>query len=161
MLSCNNAIGAIPRLIDMGVEPFLLSSTLNFVMAQRLARKICDHCKTKITLPPNMEDSIKKETERIDKEFMPDVTLTTPLTFWKGKGCTRCGNTGYKGRIAVAEIIDVNDEIKELINKGASRSEEMEKLLEKQSFITIRQDSIIKALRGFTTMDEVFRISQL
>jgi len=156
----NDAFGAIPRLIDMKVEPFLLGSTLNTVVAQRLARKICKNCKIEEDLPPEVILEMKEDLAKIPKallesrlkDYNPDK-----LRAHKGKGCPRCGNTGYAGRVAVSEVIDVNEKIRDIIIENP-RALTMENILASQEFISIKQDGIIKALQGLTSMEEVFRV---
>jgi type IV pilus assembly protein PilB len=158
-LHTNDALGAIPRLLDMEVEPFLLGSTLNIVLAQRLGRKICEYCKSEYKLPDDIVADIKKELAMtppaVIKEMMPNFDFKK-IKFYKGKGCARCGGTGYTGRIALAEVLDVNDKIKEMImdNKGNLT---LDDLVKNQNFFTMKQDGIIKVLLGLTTMEEVLR----
>lgn len=158
-LHTNDALGAIPRLLDMQVEPFLLGSTLNIVLAQRLGRKICEFCKTEQKLPDDIADEIKKELAvtppAVIKEMLPSFDIKK-LKFYKGKGCARCGMTGYSGRIALAEVLDVNDEIKEIIMENKTNLT-VDLLIKNQNFITMKQDGIIKVLLGLTTMEEVLR----
>ena len=161
-LHTNDAIGAIPRLLDMKVEPFLLSSTLNVVVAQRLVRKICSHCQIKCELSTDILADIKKEIGKISpdliKEIMPDFNIDK-LTFYKGKGCSRCGNSGYSGRIAMAEVLDINDKIREIIMDD-NKIFRVEDVINNQKFITLKQDGIIKMLQGFTTFEEILRVAQ-
>lgn len=158
-LHTSNALGAIPRLLDMEVEPFLLGSTLNIVLAQRLGRKICEHCKTEYKLPDDIVDDIKKELAVTPpaaiKEMIPDFDIKK-MKFYKGKGCARCGATGYAGRVALAEVLDVNDKIKEIIMENKINLT-IDDLIKNQNFITMKQDGIIKVLLGLTTMEEVLR----
>ena len=157
-LHTNDALGAIPRLLDMAVEPFLLGSTLNCIVAQRLARKICDNCKEEHKLPEDIISDIKKELSKTPpvaiKEMIPDFDLKK-IKFYKGKGCTNCGGIGYTGRIALVEVLDVDDKIKELIINKVNLT--IEDLAKKQNFITMKQDGILKALLGLTTIEEVLR----
>jgi type IV pilus assembly protein PilB len=158
-LHTNDALGAIPRLLDMKVEPFLLGSILNLVLAQRLARKICEHCKTEYELPQDVVDDIKKELAAMPpaviKQMLPNFD-GGKIKFYKGRGCARCGLTGYMGRIALAEVIDVNDEIKEIIMNNKSNIT-VDFLVKNQNFISMKQDGIIKVLLGLTTMEEILR----
>lgn len=158
-LHTNDALGAIPRLLDMAVEPFLLGSTLNIVVAQRLGRKICEHCKVEYKLPDDIVADIKKELANMPmaaiKEMIPDFDLKK-IKFYKGRGCSRCGTTGYTGRIALAEVLDINDKIKEIImNNKANLT--LDDLVKNQNFITMKQDGVMKVLMGLTTMEEVLR----
>jgi len=158
-LHTNDAIGAIPRLLDMKVEPFLLGSTLNVIVAQRLARKICEHCKTEQKLPDDIVLEIKKELAvtpaAVIKQMLPNFDINK-IKFYRGAGCARCGSTGYTGRVALAEVLDVNDEIKAVIMEN-KKNITLEDLVRNQNFITMKQDGIIKVLLGLTTMEEVLR----
>ncbi|MDZ7798021.1 MAG: GspE/PulE family protein [Patescibacteria group bacterium] len=156
-LHTNDAIGAIPRLIDMKIEPFLLTSSVNLVMAQRLVRKICPHCKEEFKLPEILEKQAWEELEKIDKEHLPDnIKLTKPLKMYRGKGCARCDNTGYKGRIAICEVMEINAKMKEVIlSSGDIQEKTLEEFLNQGNFL-MRQDGIIKALHGKTTIEEVW-----
>jgi len=161
-LHTNDALGAIPRLMDMKVEPFLLGSTLNVVIAQRLARRICKYCKEEQKLPkeiisqvraifdPISEEILKKHYSEIDKNN---------LVFYKGKGCPRCGNSGYSGRVAIAEVLDVNEKLKEIIF-DRTKNLTLKEVRESQAFTTMQEDGIIKILLGLTTVEEVFRVIQ-
>lgn len=158
-LHTNDAIGTIARLIDMKVEPFLLGSTLNTVVAQRLGRKICLHCKVEDNLPVRAVDEIDGVINNMPvallKKALAGVDLKN-LKFYKGKGCARCSNTGYIGRIAFAEVLDITDKVKEVIMNG-EKTLTLEEIRESQQFITIKEDGIIKVLLGLTTMEEVLR----
>ena len=159
-LHTNDAFGAIPRLIDMKAEPFLLGSTLNTVVAQRLARKICRYCKIEEKLPAEVIEEIKADLAKIPKPMLElrlkDYDLEK-IHVYQGKGCPRCGNTGYAGRVAVAEVIDVNDKIRDVIVNNPNALT-MDTIIASQDFLSIRQDGIIKVLQGLTTMEEVFRV---
>jgi type IV pilus assembly protein PilB len=156
-----DALSVVPRLLDMKVEPFLLGSTLDTVVAQRLARKICPHCKIEEVVPENILADIREEIKKIPedmKEALPALDANK-LIFYKGKGCPRCGNLGYNDRIALVEVVDVNDKLKEeIINFGKKGAFTLENILANQKFITMKQDGIIKALQGATSMEEVLRV---
>ena len=154
-LHTNDALGTIPRLLDMGIEPFLLGSTLNVVVAQRLGRKICSYCKVEETLPAELMKEISIPAT-ILKEMLIGVDLKN-LKFYKGRGCSRCGNTGYAGRVALIEVLDVIDEIRAVIMDG-KKNLTLEEVRKTQQFITIKEDGIIKVLLGLTSMEEVLRI---
>lgn len=156
----NDALGVIPRLMDMGVEPFLLSATLNLIVAQRLARKICEHCKEPMQLPEKMEKMVRDELATMPAKVLPpNVTPDGPLTFQHGKGCVRCGETGYIGRVGIAELIIMTPELRKLMNEDFPIDRVKEEL-SKQEFITMRQDAILKVIEGVTTVDEVLRLSK-
>jgi type IV pilus assembly protein PilB len=156
-LHTNNAWGAIPRMIDMKVEPFLLSSILNLVMAQRLVRKICPACKKEEKLPPKLEAKIAEEIKEIHPDFLKE--FGGKMVFYKGAGCANCGNTGYVGRSVIGEILELGNELKDLIARDFTM-EEIREQLKKQKFVGLLQDGIIKGLQGITTIEEVMRISQ-
>ncbi|MCP4715204.1 MAG: Flp pilus assembly complex ATPase component, partial [Deltaproteobacteria bacterium] len=145
-LHTNDAITAIPRLADLGVDRFMLSSSLCAVIAQRLIRKICPYCREEYTL---------KEGELAALGLTEiEGTLTTGH---RGKGCNGCNNTGYLGRTVVGEVFVVDDEVKELIYQGASLNSLKEAAVRK-GMTDVRQNSILKAKEGVTTFEEVLRV---
>ncbi|KKR21076.1 MAG: type II secretion system protein E [Parcubacteria group bacterium GW2011_GWE2_39_37] len=155
----NDAFGAIPRLLDMKVEPFLLGSTLNTVVAQRLARKICNFCKVEDVIPGDLLSDIKNELNSIPQNRLTEIKETdlTKLKFYKGNGCARCGNTGYSGRVAISEVIDIDDKLADKITSN-EKSFDIKDVRASQNFISIKQDGIIKVLNGITTIEEVLRV---
>ena len=156
----NDVFGLVPRLIDIGVEPFLLAATLNIGVAQRLARKICTHCKEPFEILPETVEKLRKEIIGIPKKyFKPDFDPNGPLVFYHGKGCPRCGDTGYAGRTAVAELFLFSHTAKRLVEKGFPMPE-VEKEAQRQEMLRLRQDIILKALEGLTSVEEVLRVSQ-
>ena len=159
-LHTNSAMGAIPRLFDMKVEPFLLASTLNAVVAQRLVRKICEKCKVEYKLPTEVENNLKKHLNSIPTEAFYGGINAKSFKFYKGQGCANCGQSGYKGRLSIAEAIHVTRGLKDIIAKGFDRAE-AEAELAKQKFITMEQDGVIKALLGMTTVEEIMRVSKM
>ncbi len=159
-LHTNDAIGAIPRFLDMKVEPFLLASTLNTVVAQRLLRKICSYCKEEKKLPSDVLLEVKEEVKKTPPELFKEMGLDPNpdnLIFYGGKGCSHCGNSGYSGRVVIAEIINITDGIKEII-MDETKALRVEDVMSDQKFITMKQDSIIKVLLGLTSMEEVLRV---
>ena len=158
-LHTNNASGAPPRLLDMDVEPFLVASTLNAVVAQRLVRKICLNCIESFHLS---KDQLKSLSKEFDLEIMlqrfkdlkvieDDIKSFGELTFYKGKGCTRCNNSGYDKRVAVMEVLDNIPEVQECIVRNASSSE-ISKAAMGKGMVSIFEDGIQKALLGVTTI---------
>jgi len=141
----NDAPGTIGRLIDMGVEPFLIASAVILILAQRLIRKICNECKEQIQVHPQL---------LIDLGIPPDEVKAFPV--FKGKGCPICSNTGYKGRLGLYEVMSMKEEIKELILSRASTSE-IKKEAIRLGMKTLRQSGIHKIRAGATTIDEVLR----
>jgi len=162
-LHTNNALGTIPRLIDMGVEPFLLASSLQVVAAQRLVRRICEECKEPMEITPVVQDMIRQELGSVPPEEFPKYGLEAGLKniiVYKGKGCDHCNDTGYKGRIAMLEVLDVTDEVKNVITDKQGNEAELEKSLARQGMITMRKDGLLKALAGVTTLMEVERVTE-
>lgn len=157
-LHTNSAWGAIPRLIDMKGEAFLLASTLNILMAQRLVRKICPNCRQEIKLPPSAEKVIMTELQNIPESYLKE--FGGKYKFYKGAGCSECGDTGYYGRTVVAEILDITTEFRDLISRDFTM-EDVRNLMKEQGFVTLMQDGIIKGLKGVTTAEEVIRASQI
>lgn len=146
----NNAATVVPRLLDMGIEPFLLASTLEVIIAQRLVRKICEDCRYSISV---------KTTEL--KEFLPNPKTYFPetnVTIYKGKGCPSCADTGYSGRTGIFEFIEVTNEMEELIMKDPSTSK-IWNLAKKQGSVSFFEDGIEKVKKGVTTMEELTRVA--
>ncbi len=158
-LHTNDALGAIPRMFDMHIEPFLLASTLNVVIAQRLVRKICDKCKEEEKLPDNIFEKVKTALDKIPANAFYGGAKYGVYKFFRGKGCAQCNDTGYKGRVAIVETIDITKTMKDIIAKGFDRSL-VEVELAKQNFITMDQDGLIKTLAGLTSIEEVLRVSK-
>ncbi len=161
-LHTNNAFGAIPRLIDMNIEPFLIASSLNLIIAQRLVRKICEHCIQPVELDATEEADIIAEIEMMPTEYLPeDVSLLAPFTLYKGKGCSRCEDMGYHGRVAISEVLENTKELSEIIGEGnAGNSAMVEEEFKRQGMFTLRQDGLIKAFRGLTTLEEVWNATK-
>ncbi len=158
-LHTNDALGVVPRLTDMHIEPFLLAATINLAIAQRLARKICERCKAATTLPPETEAKVRADLELIPAPYKAHLNLTGPqLTVYKGRGCLRCNDTGYNGRVACAELIQFNEEMRELITKGFP-IDEVKAAIKRQQALSLKQDGLLKALEGSTTIEEVMRIT--
>jgi len=157
-LHTNDAIGCIPRLADMNVEPFLIASALRVVVAQRLIRKMCEYCREEVQLPPEMESKAMMELQAIPKESLPeDIFVGLPLRVFRGKGCQRCEDTGYRGRISISEVIEVTEGLKDIIAKRSYQDwGAMDQELRAQGMISMKQDGLIKALRGDTSVEEVW-----
>lgn len=144
-LHTNSAVGAIPRLIDMGIESFLLSSTLNLVVAQRLVRRLCPSC-----LVRAKEDMTAKE---VFAKYRPELKK---VTVFRSQGCSECGSTGFRGRISIYELLEVTGEIRELINQNKS-ADDILVAARKQGMMTMIEDGLDKASAGLTTVEEVLR----
>ena len=145
-LHTNDAAGTLTRLVDMNVEPFLVASSLVLVSAQRLCRKICSKCKEKIDIPQKMRDRLQ------DK-------LPKDLTFYRGKGCEACGQTGYLGRLGLTELLEIDDVIRDMLINGKSSDDIKEYARREKGMITLWDDGILKCKAGLTSLDEVLRIA--
>lgn len=166
-LHTNSAAAAIPRLLDMGSEPFLLATTLNVIIGQRLVRKVCTSCSEEYFL--KKEDIIelgKKvninsllETIKREKILGAQIDSWEKIKFTRGKGCPRCNNTGFKGRIGIYEVLEVEDDIRSLVSKRAEASEIESRAIEK-GLLLMLEDGFIKAAQGATTIEEVLRVTQ-
>ncbi|MBI2677911.1 MAG: type IV-A pilus assembly ATPase PilB [Candidatus Koribacter versatilis] len=144
-LHTNGAPETISRLMNMGIEPFLVATSVHLIVAQRLVRRICVDCKEEVALPPQA---------MIENGFTPEESKTVKV--YKGKGCATCGNSGYKGRCGLYEVMEIDDELRELILVGASAVELKKKAIER-GMITLRRSGLIKAMSGQTTLEEVAR----
>ena len=144
-LHTNDAPSTVSRLMNMGIEPFLVATSVNLICAQRLVRRICANCKEALEVP---------EQTLIDAGYTPQEVKAT--TIYHGRGCGSCNKGGYKGRVGLYEVMEVNDELRELILVGASALELKKKALE-QGMITLRRSGLIKAAAGQTTLEEVLR----
>jgi len=156
-LHTNNAIGSIPRLIDMGMEPFLLVASINVVAAQRLVRKICTNCRKQGQLTKAMEEEIRNDLVGVPDDYYEGIDKKE-FKIYKGEGCEKCGHTGYAGRFGIFEILPATPDIQELILNKASAHKIFE-AAQKLGMITLKQDGMIKVLKGLTTIDEVIRVT--
>ncbi len=162
----NDALTTIPRLLDMNVPTFLVSSTVNLIVAQRLLRKICVDCIESYTIDKKTLDEIKQyfDIAQITKMLAREKIIIEnekleSLLFYRGKGCKKCGDTGYKGRIGIYEILEINAELRELINKR-STMKELLKAADAIGMLKLMEDGFIKAKNGITTIEEIIRVSQ-
>ena len=143
-LHTNDAISAINRIMDMGIEPYLVSGSLIAIEAQRLIRKLCPHCRSKVVLPKNTIEQFK--------DFLPEN-----YQFYKAVGCDKCAGSGYFGREMISEILVVSEEIQSIIARGGSKAEITEQA-RKENFVNMLQDGIIRAANGITSIEEVYRV---
>ncbi|KKW02010.1 MAG: General secretion pathway protein E, partial [Parcubacteria group bacterium GW2011_GWA2_48_9] len=156
-LHTNDATTTLPRLLDMGVEPFLISSTVNIAIGQRLVRKIHQACVESYT-PSTVEKSQLEET--IGQYKMEKSGLDKEkLRLYRGKGCELCHGTGYEGRIGIFEVLEITEEVRKLIMQR-SNSEEIRKKAIAQEMTTMFDDGIQKVIQGTTTLEEVLRVTR-
>src|ERR1700680_3312723 len=144
-LHTNDAPSTISRLMNMGIEPFLVATSVNLICAQRLVRKICQNCKEPLEVPPQA---------MLDAGYSQEEAATTKISV--GKGCGTCNKTGYKGRVGLYEVMEINDELRELILVGASALELKKKAMD-NGMLTLRKSGLTKAAAGLTTLEEVLR----
>ncbi|WP_333804119.1 GspE/PulE family protein [Sulfurospirillum sp.] len=145
-LHTNDALSAVTRIVDMGIEPYLISGSLIAIEAQRLVRKLCPHCKTKYTLPKTAYDEIQ-------------IMLPENYQFYKNNGCEKCSQTGYLGREMISEILPISEKISSMIAQGIPKSEIKEQAI-KEGFVDMYHDGIIRAANGITSLDEIARVAK-
>lgn len=166
-LHTNTAAGALPRLLDIGVEPYLIASTVNAVLAQRLVRTVCKECVKEHSLDEATIEGLNKQFHM--EKLLPVLAKAgaapakakslTQVKFYKGAGCDKCGHTGYKGRIGIHEILEVTPTVGQMIMEHKA-SNEIQDQAEKEGMVLMWQDGFIKAARGITTIDEIVRVSK-
>ncbi len=145
-LHTNDAVSAVTRVVDMGIEPYLISGSLVAIEAQRLVRKLCPYCKVKYTLPKTAHDEIQH-------------MLPSEYHFYKHVGCEKCSQTGYLGREMISEILVISEKISSMIAQGAGKSAIKEQAL-LEGFVDMYQDGILRAAKGITTLDEIARVAK-
>lgn len=158
-LHTNSSVGVVPRLIDMGVRPFLIPSTLRVVISQRLIRTLCPNCKIKIRPTEKIKGYILGKFKSMPASGKAGVTIQDPLLIYGAKGCEACGFTGYAGRTGLFEVLSMSDEIAELVLNNPLESL-IFKTAQKQGMLTMEQEGILKILSGQTTVEEVARATE-
>ncbi len=156
-LHTNDAATSIPRLIDLGGEPFLIASVLNASVAQRIVRRICPYCKKVYDAPPPVQQNIKE----VLGPFLPKPYVDgQPIKLAKGEGCNECNSTGYLGRVAIFEVLKVTQIINKMILQQAT-AKDIEAQARKDGLIIMKQDGYLKALEGLTTIEDVLRVAEI
>ncbi len=150
-LHTNDASGALPRLLDMQAEPYLVSSSLNCVVGQRICRRICASCRESFTPPPEVAEDIKK--------ILGSYYHGNTIQLFRGKGCEQCGKTGYLGRMGIFEVLPITEKISHLVLQRAT-SQAIAKQAVEEGMITLKQDGYLKVLEGLTSIEEVLRVAQ-
>jgi type IV pilus assembly protein PilB len=152
-LHTNDSFGSIPRLVDLGAKPTIIGPALSLVIAQRLVRRLCEHCKVPAEVTPKIKEEIKSFfgnlATRVDRNDYPDIKL------YKAVGCEECGTIGYKGRIAIFEFLPITDKIRDLIHKDTSEVEIKAETKRTHDIVTMQEDGILKIIQGITTFEEV------
>lgn len=161
-LHTNSSIGAVPRLIDMGIESFLLASSLRVVAAQRLVRRICTECKQEVKANDTIVEYIRGQIENLPKDEIEKygIDLSQGIHIYEGKGCEVCEKSGYKGRIAIFEAIEIDKNMKEIISEKNGSEVDIQDYADKQGMIKIKQDGLLKVINGLTTLEEVERVTE-
>lgn len=154
-LHTNDSATAIPRLIDLGAEPFLIASVLSAVIAQRICRRVCQNCRISYEPLPEVKENIKG----VLGHLFPKIYETKPLKLVKGEGCHECNQSGYLGRIAIFEVLKVTSTINKMILQQVS-AKELEETAKKEGLIMMKQDGYLKSLEGITTIEEVIRVAE-
>lgn len=169
-LHTNSAAGALPRLLDMGVEHFLLSSTLNAVLAQRLVRKICNDCKEQVDTPAALQDDLYAVVQEIaaNKVLMTkDIEIAkqvkgiekSKIKLFKGKGCPKCGNVGYRGRLGIYECLPMTEAVAHEV-LASSPAAKVSSVAQSEGMLTLLQDGYLRVIEGSTTLEEVMRVAK-
>jgi type IV pilus assembly protein PilB len=155
-LHTNSSVGVIPRLIDMGVRPFLIPSTLRVVISQKLIRVLCSHCKIKTKPTPRIKEYILEKIKNLPTSAKNNLKLQDQISIYKSKGCEKCNFSGYSNRTGLFEVLSMSDELAELIQKNPLESL-IFKAAQKQGMLTMEQEGILKVLSGETSIEEIAR----
>jgi len=155
-LHTNNAVGVIPRLIDMGVGAFLLPSALNLAVAQRLIKRLCEECKKEVSASPQITAIIEEELGKLNPEHKKKIVWKKPYKVYQAQGCKFCANKGTKGRIALFEVVLMTPALEEIITKNPTEAA-IEEEAKKQGMVTMRQDGVFKALQGIISFEEMLK----
>lgn len=155
-LHTKSASETIERLMNMGLPPYILASSIDIIIAQRLVRKICGHCSESYEASSGENDIIKWMMKDIGIEAVSKAKKSG-FTLYRGKGCEHCGHTGFKGRMGVFEVLAFSDEIREVIREGGTPADILAKG-RSQDLMLMREDGVLKAMRGKTTIEELFSV---
>jgi len=159
-LHTSNSLGAIPRLVDLGVRSFLIPPALSAVLAQRLVRRICPDCKNRITAKGKIKTMILEEINSFPPDLKKDILEKYKTIYiYEGKGCKKCNNKGLVGRTGIFEALQMTDELTDIVLREPSKTK-IEKEAERQGMVTMRQDGILKVLKGVTSIEEVLRATE-
>jgi len=169
-LHTNSAAATLPRLLDMGAEAFLVASTVNVIIAQRLVRKLCPECRTQYNLTEQELKSLK-ESFNMD-EILKDINSSgilkgtvdaksewKKIPLYRAKGCDQCKNEGYRGRMGIYEVLEMDEELGKMITASAS-SDEIERRAKEKGMLTMSEDGFMKAIQGFTSVEEILRVTK-
>ncbi|MEI9966608.1 MAG: ATPase, T2SS/T4P/T4SS family [Candidatus Moraniibacteriota bacterium] len=169
-LHTNSAAAALPRMLDMGAEPFLIASTVNMIMAQRLVRRLCVECREKYHLEPKELESLSKlypiddiftrlKSDSVGKKYLEKTSSLAEAEFYRAKGCDQCGGEGYKGRQGIFEILPMDTDVRKLITQSGT-TEAIETKARENGMFTMAEDGILKVIQGVTSLEEVIRVTK-
>ncbi|GAI27823.1 unnamed protein product, partial [marine sediment metagenome] len=156
-LHTNNVLDVIPRLIDMGIKPFLISPSLALAVAQRLIRVLCPHCKKKVKASAKEKKFILNTIKKIPDISKKGIKIPQPLYIFKAKGCAKCNSKGYSGRSGIFEIMEMTDELSQIIVRIPTRVKILEEA-RRQGMISMKEDGVLKVLEGITSVEEIIRV---
>lgn len=158
-LHTNDSLGVVPRLVDLKIQPYLIPSTLTLALAQRLVRRLCPDCKKKVAINGFLKDKLISEFNEIPESSRHDVKLSEPLYVWESVGCPKCNRQGFLGRVGIFEALEMTPELGEIVLNDLSDTR-LKAEGKRQGLITMRQDGIIKVLKGVTTLEEVLKATE-
>lgn len=154
----NDAVGTIPRLIDMGIDPFLLTATLRLLVAQLLVSKLCQECRREVPLPPAVQDKIKQMLADVPDEYLLDDNQKNPTVLYESPGCPACHEAGSIGRLAIFEVVPVTRNLRQAINEGGEYAT-LQRVARQEGYLTMRHDGLLKALRGEVSYEDVMHVT--
>jgi type IV pilus assembly protein PilB len=169
-LHTNSAAATLPRMLDMGAEPFLIASTVNVIIAQRLVRRLCVDCRTEYTMTEKELVSLGKiydlpevfafmQNDKMGKKYIGDAKDFSTVKFYKAVGCDKCGGEGYKGRNGIYEVLAMSTEVRKLVTEAAT-TEQLNEQAKKEGMATMIEDGFLKMLQGLTSLEEVMRVTK-
>ena len=158
-LHTNSAVESITRLLNMGIQPYLLTSTIELIIAQRLVRRLCDSCKKPCSTNAELLELSRKAMSELHVQGEIDPGLLSGMQFYEAVGCEKCNGVGYFGRIGLYEVFRMNNELRKLIGGGAATLE-IQDAAQRSGMVTLEQAGIIRALEGITTLEEVYRVAR-
>lgn len=159
-LHTNDAVGVIPRLLSLAAKPYLIAPAINISIAQRLVRRICENCKKEEDVSQEDKERVKHELESLPEKYRAKLEVDiNNLKFYKGVGCEKCTGLGYSGQLGIFEILEITDEMRDMILSKDMSEYKLKEIAQKNGMVTMTQDGIVKALRGVTSLKEIFRVS--
>ncbi len=156
----NDAVGAIPRLVDMGIDPYLLTATVRLLVAQRLVARLCQNCKKETPLSARLQTEVEAELARIPEEYRTEKNQQTPTVLYQAAGCPKCRETGLIGRVGIFEVVPVTRALRERMNEGADY-DTLYDIAREERAITLQQDGLLKALAGVVQYEDVLRVTNI